>query len=166
MIREAADLLNEKREMKGKNVGVFTVCMENKGELLQKYCKEFEGFEEILEENEENKKNLENYKCVIIEASKLLNQLKGVIKGHRQILGANQRENQRNAEAGEREKQRKAEAEERENQRKAEPEERENQSRSRRMRKGATSLTRTGKITYRWKTSAGENRCAAIKYQN
>lgn len=73
MIREVADLLNEKREMKGKNVGVFTVCKENKGEQLQKYCKGFEGFEEILEENEENKKNLENYKCVIIEASKLLN---------------------------------------------------------------------------------------------
>ena len=78
-----------------------------------------------------------------------------MIKGHRQILEANQRENQRNAEAGERE-----------NQRKAEAEERENQSRSRRMRKGATSLTRTGKIRYRWKTSAGENQCAAIKYQN
>ena len=46
------------------------------------YRKEFERFEETLEENEENKKILENYESVIMEARKLLNHLKGVIKGH------------------------------------------------------------------------------------
>ena len=55
------------------------------------------------------KKILENYENVIIEAIKLLNQLKGVIKGHRQILDPTQRENQTKAEAKERENQRKAE---------------------------------------------------------
>ena len=59
---------------------MFLVCKENKEEQLQKYCKKFEGFEETLEENEENKKILENYESVIIEASKLLSQPKGVIK--------------------------------------------------------------------------------------
>ena len=73
-----------------------------------------------MEENEENEKILVNYESVIIEASKLLNQLKGVIKGHQQILEATQRENQRKTETEERENQRKAEAEQRENQRKAE----------------------------------------------
>ena len=64
-----------------------------------------------MEENEENEKILENYESVIIEASKLLNPLKGVIKGHQQMLEATQPENQRKAEAEERENQRKAELE-------------------------------------------------------
>ena len=101
-------------------MAVFIICKENVERQLQKYCKEFERFEETLEENEENEKILVNYESVIIEASKLLNHLKGVIKGHQQMLEATQRENQRKAEAKERENQRKAEAEERENQRKAE----------------------------------------------
>ena len=49
-----------------------------------------------------------------MEASKLLNPIKGVIKGHQQMLKATQWENQRKAEAEERENQRKAEVEERE----------------------------------------------------
>ena len=61
-----------------------------------------------MEENEENEKILVNYESVIIEASKLLNHLKGVIEGHQQILEATQRENQRKAEAEEMENQRKA----------------------------------------------------------
>ena len=64
-----------------------------------------------MEENEKNEKILVNYENVIIEASTLLNQLKGVIKGYQQILEATQRENQRKAEAEERENQRKAELE-------------------------------------------------------
>ena len=110
-IKEVSDLLNENREIKEENVAVFIVCKEKIEGQLQKYCQEFERFEETLEENEENEKILVNYENVIIEASTLLNQLKGVIKGHQQILQATQRENQR-----------KAEAEKRENQRKAEPE--------------------------------------------
>ena len=46
-----------------------------------------------------------------MEASKLLNHLKGVMKGHQQMLEATQTENQRKAEVEEREKQRKAELE-------------------------------------------------------
>ena len=76
-------------------MAVFIICKENVERQLQKYCKEFERFEETLEENEENEKIPVNYESVIIEASKLLNQLKGVIKGHQQILEATQRENQR-----------------------------------------------------------------------
>ena len=119
-IKEVSDLLNENREIKEENMAVFLVCKENIEGQLQKYCKEFERFEETLEENEENEKILVNYESVIIEASQLLNQLKGVIKRHQQTLEATQRENQRKAEAEERENQRKAEAKERENQRKAE----------------------------------------------
>ena len=74
---------------------MFIVFKENIEGQLQKYCQEFERFEETLEENEENEKIPVNYESVIIEASKLLNQLKGVIKGHQQILEATQRENQR-----------------------------------------------------------------------
>ena len=88
---------------------MFLVCKENIEEQLQKYCKTFEGFEETLEENEENKKILENYESVIIEVSKLLSQPKGVIKGHQQMLQANQRV--RKAEAEEREKERQAKLE-------------------------------------------------------
>ena len=94
-IKEVSDLLNENREIKEENVAVFVVCKEHIEGQLQKYCKEFERFEETLEENEENEKIPVNYESVIIEASKLLNQLKGVIKGHQQILEATQRENQR-----------------------------------------------------------------------
>ena len=120
MIKEVSDLLNENREIKEENVAVFIVCKENLEEQLQKYFKEFERFEETLEENEENKKILENYESVIMEASKLLTDAKGVIKGHQKILEATQRENQRKSEVEERENQRRAEVEERENQRKAE----------------------------------------------
>ena len=97
-IKEVSDLLNENREIKEENVAVFIVCNENLEEQLQKHCKEFERFEETLEENEENEKILENYESVIMEASKLLNHLKGLIKGHQQMLEATQRENQRKAE--------------------------------------------------------------------
>ena len=112
-IDEVSDLLNENREIKKENVAVFIEVQ------LQKYCKEFDRFKETLEEIEEDEKILENYESVIMEASKLLNHLKGVIKGHQQMLEATQRENQRKVEAEERENQRKAEVEERENQRKA-----------------------------------------------
>ena len=81
-IKEVSDLLNENKEIKEGNVAVFIVCKENTEGQLQKYCKEFERFEETLEENEENEKILVNYESVIIEASKLLNHLKGIIKGH------------------------------------------------------------------------------------
>ena len=104
-IKEVSDLLNENREIKGENVAVFIVCKENIKEQLEKYCKAFERFEETLEENEENKKILVNYESVIIEASKLLNHLKGVIKGHQQMLEATQRENEGKAEVAERENQ-------------------------------------------------------------
>ena len=75
-IKEVSDLLNENKEIKEGNVAVFIVCKENTEGQLQKYCKEFERFEETLEENEENEKILVNYESVIIEASKLLNHLK------------------------------------------------------------------------------------------
>ena len=117
----------ENREIKEENVAVFIVCKENIEGQLQKYCKEFERFEESLEENEKNVKILVNYESVIMEASKLLNHLKGVIKEDQQMLEATQRENQGKAKTKERESQRKAEAEESENQRKAEAEGRENQ---------------------------------------
>ena len=107
-IKEVSYLLNENREIKEENVAVFLVCKENLEGQLQKYCKEFERFKETLEENEENEKILVNYESVIIEASKLLNHLKGVIEGHQQILEATQRENQRKAEAEGMENQRKA----------------------------------------------------------
>ena len=68
-IKEVSDLLNENREIKEGNVAVFIVCKENLEEQLQKYCKEFERFEETLEENEENEKILENCESVIMEAS-------------------------------------------------------------------------------------------------
>ena len=55
---------------------------ENNGEQLQKYCKELDGFKETLEENEGDEKILDNLGSIIIKASKLLNQLKGVIKRH------------------------------------------------------------------------------------
>ena len=55
-----------------------------------------------MEKNEENKNFLENCDSIIVEASKLLNQVKGVMKGHQQRLKANQREKQRRAEAEER----------------------------------------------------------------
>ena len=90
-------------------MAVFIICKENVERQLQKYCKEFERFEETLEENEENEKILVKYESVIIETSKLLNHLKGVIKGHQQMLEATQRENQRKVEAEERENQRKDE---------------------------------------------------------
>ena len=80
VIKKVADLLNENREIKEENVTGFIVCKENIKEQLQKPCKVFERFEETLEENEENKNILENYENVINEASKLLNQLKRVIK--------------------------------------------------------------------------------------
>ena len=89
-IKEVSDLLNENKEVKEGNVAVFIVCKENTEGQLQKYCKEFERFEETLEENEENEKILVNYESVIIEASKLLNHLKGIIKGHQQMLEATQ----------------------------------------------------------------------------
>ena len=57
-----------------------------------------------MDENEENEKILENYESFIMEASKLLNHPKGVIKGHQQMLEATQRENQRKTEADEQEK--------------------------------------------------------------
>ena len=104
-IKEVSDLLNENREIKGENVVVFIVCKENIKEQLEKYCKAFERFEETLEENEENENILVNYESVIIETSKLLNHLKGVIKGHQQMLEATQRENQGKAEVAERENQ-------------------------------------------------------------
>ena len=90
---------------------MFIVCKENIEGQLQKYCQEFKRFEETLEENEKNEKILVNHENVIIEASTLLNQLKGVIKGYQQILEATQRENQRKVEAEERGNQRKAELE-------------------------------------------------------
>ena len=89
-IKEVSDLLNENKEIKEGNVAVSIVCKENTEGQLQKYCKEFERFEETLEENEENEKILVNYESVIIEASKLLNHLKGIIKGHQQMLEATQ----------------------------------------------------------------------------
>ena len=89
-IKEVSDLLNENKEIKEGNVAVFIVCKENTEGQLQKYCKEFERFEETLEENEENEKILVNYESVIIEASKLLNHVKGIIKGHQQMLEATQ----------------------------------------------------------------------------
>ena len=89
-IKEVSDLLNENKEIKEGSVAVFIVCKENTEGQLQKYCKEFERFEETLEENEENEKILVNYESVIIEASKLLNHLKGIIKGHQQMLEATQ----------------------------------------------------------------------------
>ena len=89
-IKEVSDLLNENKEIKEGNVAVFIVCKENTEGQLQKYCKEFERFEETLEENEEKEKILVNYESVIIEASKLLNHLKGIIKGHQQMLEATQ----------------------------------------------------------------------------
>ena len=92
-IKEVSDLLNKNREIKEENVAVFIVFKENLEEQSQKYCTEFERFEETLEENEENEKILENYENVIMEASKLLNQIKGVIKGHQQMLKATQWEN-------------------------------------------------------------------------
>ena len=101
-IKEVSDLLNKNREIKEENVAVFIVFKENLEEQSQKYCTEFERFKETLEENEENEKILENYENVIMEASKLLNQIKGVIKGHRQMLKATQWENQRKAEVEER----------------------------------------------------------------
>ena len=104
-IKEVSDLLNENREIKGENVVVFIVCKENIKEQLEKYCKAFERFEETLEENEENENILVNYESVIIETSKLLNHLKGVINGHQQMLEATQRENQGKAEVAERENQ-------------------------------------------------------------
>ena len=104
-IKEVSDLLNENREIKGENVVVFIVCKENIKEQLEKYCKAFERFEATLEENEENENILVNYESVIIETSKLLNHLKGVIKGHQQMLEATQRENQGKAEVAERENQ-------------------------------------------------------------
>ena len=55
---------------------------ENIGEQLQKCCKELEGFKETLEENEGDEKILDNLGSIIIKTSKLLNQLKGVIKRH------------------------------------------------------------------------------------
>ena len=64
-----------------------------------------------MEENEENEKVLVNYESVIIEVSELSHHLKGVIKGHQQMLAATQRENQRKAEAEERENQKKTELE-------------------------------------------------------
>ena len=118
-INKVSDLLNENREIKEENVAVFIVSKENiEGQLL-KYCKEFERFEETLDKNEENEKILVNYESVINEVSKLLNHLKGVIKGNQQMLEAIQRENQRKAKTEERENQRKGEAKEKENQRKA-----------------------------------------------
>ena len=89
-IKEVSDLLNENKQIKEGNVAVFIVCKENIEGQLQKYCKEFERFEETLEENEENEKILVNYESVIIEASKLLNHLKGIIKGYQQMLEATQ----------------------------------------------------------------------------
>ena len=89
-IKEVSDLLNENKEIKEGNVAVFIVCKENTEGQLQKYCKEFERSEETLEENEEKEKILVNYESVIIEASKLLNHLKGIIKGHQQMLEATQ----------------------------------------------------------------------------
>ena len=44
---------------------------------------------------------LENCESVIMEVSKLLNNVKGVIKGHQQPLEATQWENQRKAEVEE-----------------------------------------------------------------
>ena len=66
------------------------------------------------------KKIIENYESVIIEASKLSNQLKRVIKGHQQMLGTNQRRNKREAAAEESENRRKAEVEGQEKGRQAE----------------------------------------------
>ena len=80
---------------------MFIVCKENLEEQLQKYCQVFERSEETLEENEEKEKILENYKSVITEASKLLSHLKGVIKGHQQMLEVTQWESQRKAEVEE-----------------------------------------------------------------
>ena len=57
-IKEVVDLLNENREIKEENVAVFMTWKENLEEQLQKYCKEFERFEETLEEK--NEKKLEN----------------------------------------------------------------------------------------------------------
>ena len=81
-IKEVADQLNENREIKEENVAVFMFFKENLEEQLRKYCKEFERYGETLEENQENEKIIENYESVIMEASKLLNHLKGVIKEH------------------------------------------------------------------------------------
>ena len=92
-------------------MAVFIVRKENLEEQLQKYWKVFERSEETLEENEEKEKSLENYKSFIMEASKLLNHLKGAIKGHQQMLEVTQWENQRKAELEEQENQRKAELE-------------------------------------------------------
>ena len=64
-----------------------------------------------MEENQENEKIIENYESVIMEASKLLNHLKGVIKEHQQMLAMTQLENQRKAGVEERECQSKAELE-------------------------------------------------------
>ena len=136
-IKEVSDLLNENREIKEENVAVFVVCKEHIEGQLQKYCKEFERFEETLEENEENEKIPVNYESVIIEASKLLNQLKGVIKGHQQILEATQRENQRKGKS--------------------------EKSKSGRKGKSEKGWTWTRKITYRWKASTGESQSGAIK---
>ena len=66
-IKEASDLLNENREIKEENVAVFIVCKEKIEEQLQKYCQEFERFEETLEENEENEKILVNYDASLLK---------------------------------------------------------------------------------------------------
>ena len=110
-IKEVADQLNENREIKEENVAVFMFFKENLEEQLRKYCKEFERYGETLEENQENEKIIENYESVIMEASKLLNHLKGVIKEQQQMLAMTQPENQRKAGVEERESQSKAELE-------------------------------------------------------
>ena len=62
-IKEVSDLQNENREIKEENVAVFMVCSENIEGQLEKYYKEFERFEETLEENQENEKGIGLSRC-------------------------------------------------------------------------------------------------------
>ena len=56
-IKEVADLLNEKKEVKEENVDVFIVCQENIEKQLQKYCKKFEGLKKLWEKIKKTKKS-------------------------------------------------------------------------------------------------------------
>ena len=121
LITEAKELIIEIRENQSEwNFGLVLVCKESIEENLRTFHAELKVFFENLPENEENEKIVENYDNIALEGSCLLNQLKGIIKGHQQKLEAEEREKQRQQESEERDKQRQQESEEREKQRQVE----------------------------------------------
>ena len=110
LITEAKELIIEIKENQSEwNFGLVLVCKESIEENLRTFHAELKAFFENLPENEENEKIVENYDNIALEGSRLLNQLKGIIKGHEQKLEAEEREKQRQQESEEREKQRQVE---------------------------------------------------------